>query len=155
MRDVRATQTLAMNKLKVRQIWCDKKLSNGVFAKDLVLHINNKLGVKAGVGFAYEFAGPAINALSMEERMTICNMSIEGGARCGYINPDEKTFSYIKNKLCAPKNDHWKNALTWWKSLKSDQNSIYDDVIKIDASKINHTHLKMSIGKKRSHGGNH
>jgi len=139
VRDVLATQTIAMNKLKVRQIWCENKLSNGVYAKDLVLHIINKLGVKAGVGFAYEFAGPAINALSMEERMTICNMSIEGGARCGYINPDEKTFSYIKNKLCAPKNDHWENALTWWKSLKSDENSIYDDVIKIDASKIEPT----------------
>ena len=84
---------LAMNKLKVRQIWCENQLSNGVYAKDLVLHIINKLGVKAGVGFAYEFAGPAINVLSMEERMTICNMSIEGGARCGYINPDE-TVSY-------------------------------------------------------------
>jgi len=75
----------------------DNKLSNGVYAKDLVLHIINKLGVKAGVGFAYEFAGPAINELSMEERMTICNMSIEGGARCGYIKQDEKTFSYMKN----------------------------------------------------------
>jgi len=102
VRDVLATQTIAMNKLKVRQIWCDNKLSKGVYAKDLVLHIINELGVKAGVGFAYEFAGPAIDDLSMEERMTICNMSIEGGARCGYINPDEKTFSYIKNILCAP-----------------------------------------------------
>ena len=71
--------------------------------------------------------------------MTICNMSIEGGARCGYINPDEKTFSYIKNKLCAPKNKHWDKALKWWKSLKSDENSIYDDVIEIDASKIEPT----------------
>jgi len=139
VRDVLASQTLAMNKLKVRQIWCDNKLSKGVYAKDLVLYIINKLGVKAGVGFAYEFAGPAIHELSMEERMTICNMSIEGGARCGYINPDEKTFSYIKNKLCAPKNEHWEKALTWWKSLKSDENSIYDDVIKLDASKIEPT----------------
>jgi len=103
VRDVLATQTIAMNKLKVRQIWCDNQLSNGVYAKDLVLHIINKLGVKAGVGFAYEFAGPAINALSMEERMTICNMSIEGGARCGYINPDEKTFSFIKTNYALQK----------------------------------------------------
>ena len=71
--------------------------------------------------------------------MTICNMSIEGGARCGYINPDEKTFSYIKNKLCAPKNENWDEALLWWKSLKSDANSIYDDVTKIDASKVEPT----------------
>jgi len=139
VRDVLATQTIAMNKLKVRQIWCENKLSNGVYAKDLVLNIINKLGVKAGVGFAYEFAGPAINALSMEERMTICNMSIEGGARCGYINPDEKTFNYIKNKLYAPKNKDWEQALLWWKSLKSDENSIYDDVIKLDASKVEPT----------------
>jgi len=139
VRDVLASQTIAINKLKVRQIWCDKKLSKGVFAKDLVLHIINELGVKAGVGFAYEFAGPAIDELSMEERMTICNMSIEGGARCGYINPDEKTFSYIKNKLCAPKNEHWYKALSWWKSLKSDENSIYDDVIKLDASEVEPT----------------
>jgi len=139
VRDVLATQTIAMNKLKVRQIWCDNKLSKGVYAKDLVLHIINELGVKAGVGFAYEFAGPAIDDLSMEERMTICNMSIEGGARCGYINPDEKTFSYIKNKLCAPKNEHWDKALRWWESLKSDENSIYDDVIKLDASKVEPT----------------
>jgi len=139
VRDVLATQTIAMNKLKVRQIWCDNKLSKGVYAKDLVLHIINELGVKAGVGFAYEFAGPAIDELSMEERMTICNMSIEGGARCGYINPDEKTFSYIKNKLCAPTSAHWDKALTWWKSLKSDENSIYDDVIKLDASKVEPT----------------
>jgi len=139
VRDVLATQTIAMNKLKVRQIWCDNKLSKGVYAKDLVLHIINELGVKAGVGFAYEFAGPAIDELSMEERMTICNMSIEGGARCGYINPDEKTFIYIKNKLCAPKNELWDKALTWWKTLKSDENSIYDDVIKLDASTVEPT----------------
>ena len=139
VRDVLATQTIAMNKLKVRQIWCENQLSNGVYAKDLVLYIINKLGVKAGVGFAYEFAGPAIDTLSMEERMTICNMSIEGGARCGYINPDEKTFSYIKDKLCAPKNENWTQALRWWQSLKSDENSIYDDVIKLDASKVEPT----------------
>mgnify|MGYP001460779269 FL=1 len=139
VRDVLASQTIAMNKLKVRQIWCEKKLSNGVYAKDLVLHIINQLGVKAGVGFAYEFAGPAISALSMEERMTICNMSIEGGARCGYVNPDETTFRYIKERLCAPQNKNWDKAVKWWQSLKSDENSIYDDVIKLDASEVEPT----------------
>ncbi len=139
VRDVLASQTIAMNKLKVRQIWCENKLSNGVYAKDLVLHIINQLGVKAGVGYAYEFAGPAISSLSMEERMTICNMSIEGGARCGYINPDEKTFNYIKDKLCSPTNKNWDNAINWWRSLQSDENSIYDDVVKIDASKVEPT----------------
>ena len=125
-----------MNRLKVRQIWCENKLSNGVFAKDLVLYIIQKLGVKAGVGYAYEFAGPAISDLSMEERMTICNMSIEGGARCGYINPDEKTFDYIKDKLFSPKNEDWDKAINWWKSLASDKNATYDDVVKIDASNV-------------------
>ena len=139
VRDVLASQTIAMNKLKVRQIWCENKLSNGVFAKDLVLYIIQKLGVKAGVGYAYEFAGPAIRNLSMEERMTICNMSIEGGARCGYINPDEKTYDYLQARLFAPKNNDWDEALKWWESLKSDEKSVYDDVITIDASKIEPT----------------
>ena len=139
VRDVLASQTLIMNKLKVRKIFCSNKLSKGVYAKDLVLHIINKLGVKAGVGFAYEFAGPAISALSMEERMTICNMSIEGGARCGYINPDEKTFNYLKNKECAPSGNQWIEAVNWWKSLASNDKAVYDDVIKIDASKIEPT----------------
>ncbi len=139
VRDVLASQTLAMNKLKVRKIWCEKKLSEGVFAKDLVLHIINKLGVKAGVGYAYEFAGPAIEKLSMEERMTICNMSIEGGARCGYINPDQITFDYIMKKRFAPQKDNWINALEWWKSLASEDNAIYDDEVNIDASKVEPT----------------
>jgi len=139
VRDVLASQTIAMNKLKVRQIWCENKLTNGIYAKDLVLHIINQLGVKAGVGYAYEFAGPAISELSMEERMTICNMSIEGGARCGYINPDEKTFSYLKDRLCSPRNEHWDKAIQWWESLQSNEDSIYDDVVRLDASKVEPT----------------
>ena len=139
VRDVLASQTLAMNKLKVRKIWCENQLPNGVFAKDLVLYIIQKLGVKAGVGYAYEFAGPAITHLSMEERMTICNMSIEGGARCGYINPDEKTYAYLKERLFAPKNSDWDEAINWWESIKSNDQAIYDDIFKIDASKIEPT----------------
>ncbi len=139
VRDVLASQTLAMNKLKVRQIWCKNKLSDGVFAKDLVLHIINKLGVKAGVGYAYEFSGPAIHFLSMEERMTICNMSIEGGARCGYVNPDKITFNYIKERQFAPKNENWLKAVAWWESLASEKDAIYDDVVTIDASKVEPT----------------
>lgn len=139
VRDVLASQTISMNKLKVRKIWCENQLSNGIYAKDLILHIINKLGVKAGVGYAYEFGGPAISTLSMEERMTICNMSIEGGARCGYINPDDTTFAYIKNKLYAPQGEDWEKAIKWWKSLKSNEKSIYDDVVKIDASDIEPT----------------
>ena len=139
VRDVLASQTLAMNKLKVRKIFCKNKLTDGVYAKDLVLHIINQLGVKAGVGYAYEFTGPAITELSMEERMTICNMSIEGGARCGYINPDETTFNYIKEKKCSPKNQNWHLAVNWWKSLVSEENAIYDDEIIIDAAKVEPT----------------
>ena len=139
VRDVLASQTIAMNKLRVRQIWCENKLTDGVFAKDLILHIIQKLGVKAGVGYAYEFSGPAISALSMEERMTICNMSIEGGARCGYVNPDNKTFNYIKNRLYAPKEKNWDAALSWWQSIKSDDDATYDDVVKIDASIVEPT----------------
>ena len=139
VRDVLASQTLAMNKLKVRKIHCKNYLPEGVFAKDLVLHIINKLGVKAGVGFAYEFSGPAISELTMEERMTICNMSIEGGARCGYINPDEKTFEYIKEKKCAPKDNKWEQAVKWWESLASENNAVFDDVFNIDASQVEPT----------------
>ncbi|MBK17108.1 MAG: 3-isopropylmalate dehydratase large subunit [Prochlorococcus sp. SP3034] len=139
VRDVLASQTLAMNKLKVRKILCSNKLPEGVYAKDLVLHIINQLGVKAGVGYAYEFGGSAISALSMEERMTICNMSIEGGARCGYINPDEITFNYVKGKIYSPKKDNWNQAIKWWKSLVSEKDAIYDDVFEIDASKIEPT----------------
>jgi len=139
VRDVLASQTLAMNKLKVRQIWCKNRLSEGVFAKDLVLHIINKLGVKAGVGYAYEFSGPAIDLLSMEERMTICNMSIEGGARCGYVNPDQITFNYIQERQFAPKNENWARAVEWWQSLASEKDAKYDDVVLIDASQVEPT----------------
>ena len=139
VRDVLASQTLAMNKLKVRQIWCKNRLSEGVFAKDLVLHIINKLGVKAGVGYAYEFSGPAIDLLSMEERMTICNMSIEGGARCGYVNPDQITFKYIQERQFAPKNENWAKAVEWWQSLASEKDAKYDDVVLIDASQVEPT----------------
>ena len=136
VRDVLASQTLAMNKLKVRRIWFDGELNQGVYAKDLILHLIRKLGVKGGVGYAYEFAGPAIEILSMEERMTICNMAIEGGARCGYINPDSTTFNYLKNRHFAPNQNEWDKAISWWKSLQSDKTAIFDDEIIFDASNI-------------------
>ena len=136
VRDVLASQTLAMNKLKVRRIWFNGELNQGVYAKDLILHLIRKLGVKGGVGYAYEFAGPAIEILSMEERMTICNMAIEGGARCGYINPDSTTFNYLKNRHFAPNQNEWDKAISWWKSLQSDKTAIFDDEIIFDASNI-------------------
>ena len=139
VRDVLASQSLAMKKLKVRRIWIDGELRKGVYSKDLILHIIRTLGVKGGVGFAYEFAGPAIDKLSMEARMTICNMAIEGGARCGYINPDETTYRYLKGKKHAPKDLAWNSAVSWWKSLSSDKEAIFDDEINLDATSIEPT----------------
>ncbi len=136
VRDVLASQSLALNKLKVRRIWFNGHLSTGVYAKDLILHVIKTLGVKGGVGYAYEFAGPAITSLSMEERMTICNMAIEGGARCGYINPDKTTFNYLKGRLHAPVAKHWDQAVNWWQSLSSDNSAIFDDEVTYDASQI-------------------
>ena len=136
VRDVLASQSLTMNKLKVRRIWVDGALQPGVFAKDLVLHIIRTLGVKGGVGYAYEFAGPAIEALSMEERMTLCNMAIEGGARCGYVNPDQTTFDYLKGRPHAPSGEAWDRAVSWWKSLASGADACFDDEVKLDAATI-------------------
>ncbi|MEB3159394.1 MAG: 3-isopropylmalate dehydratase large subunit, partial [Synechococcus sp.] len=136
VRDVLASQSLAMNKLKVRRIWFDNQLTPGVFAKDLILHVIRTLGVKAGVGHAYEFAGPAIEALSMEERMTLCNMAIEGGARCGYVNPDQITFDYLAGRPEAPKGEAWDRAVQWWRSLASDANAQFDDEVRFDAASI-------------------
>ena len=136
VRDVLASQSLSMNKLKVRRIWFEGKLTHGVYAKDLILHVIRKLGVKGGVGYAYEFAGPAIQSLSMEERMTICNMAIEGGARCGYINPDENTFEYLKGRPNSPQGANWVKAINWWKTLPSDASAIFDDEVIFNATEI-------------------
>jgi 3-isopropylmalate/(R)-2-methylmalate dehydratase large subunit len=136
VRDVLASQSLSMGKLKVRRIWVDGALQPGVYAKDLVLHVIRTLGVKGGVGYAYEFAGPAIDALSMEERMTLCNMAIEGGARCGYVNPDAVTFAYLQGRLCAPSGEAWDRAVAWWTSLASGPDSVFDDEVRFDAATI-------------------
>ena len=139
VRDVLASQSLSMNKLKVRRIWVDGELQNGVYAKDLVLHIIRNLGVKGGVGFAYEFAGPAIDGLSMEERMTLCNMAIEGGARCGYVNPDATTFAYLQGRPCAPAGAAWERAVAWWSGLSSGADAVFDDEVRFDAALISPT----------------
>lgn len=134
VRDVLATQTLAVNKLKVRQIRVDGLLSPGVYAKDVILHIIRTLGVKAGVGYAYEYAGSTIQAMNMEERMTICNMSIEGGARCGYVNPDPVTYAYLRERPLRPVD--WEAAVTYWQQFVSDPDAEYDDVVQFDATQI-------------------
>ena len=136
VRDVLASQTLALSKLKVRKVEVNGKLLPGVYAKDVILHIIRKLGVKGGVGYAYEFAGTTFEQMSMEERMTVCNMSIEGGARCGYVNPDEVTFAYLKGKDFAPQGEDWEQAITWWQSIRSDEDAVYDDVVTFDAGEI-------------------
>jgi 3-isopropylmalate/(R)-2-methylmalate dehydratase large subunit len=139
VRDVLASQTLAITKLKVRKIEVNGELPPGVYAKDVILHIIRKLGVKGGVGYAYEYSGTTFAAMNMEERMTVCNMSIEGGARCGYINPDETTFAYLQDKEFAPKGEAWEKAVTWWKSISSDEDAVYDDVVTFAAAEIEPT----------------
>jgi len=136
VRDVLASQSLALAKLKVRRIWVEGQLQPGVFAKDLILHVIQRLGVRGGVGFAYEFAGPAIEAMSMEERMTLCNMAIEGGARVGYCNPDATTFAYLRGRPAAPVGPAWERAVAWWGSLVSDTAAQFDDQVRFDASSL-------------------
>lgn len=136
VRDVLASQTLALSKLKVRKIEVNGTLPTGVYAKDVVLHIIRKLGVTGGVGYAYEYAGTTFEQMSMEERMTVCNMAIEGGARCGYVNPDQVTFDYLKGRDFAPKGADWDKAVDWWTSIRSEADAEYDDVVVFDAAEI-------------------
>lgn len=136
VRDVLATQTLAMSKPKVRRINVDGELGPGVYAKDVILHIIRTLGVKGGIGYAYEYGGSVFDAMSMEERMTVCNMSIEGGARCGYVNPDEKTVQYLQGRPYAPTGAAWDDAVRHWLSVASDEGCTYDDVVNIRAEDI-------------------
>jgi len=134
--EVLATQTLALRKLKVRRIEVNGKLSPGVYAKDVILFIIARLGVKGGVGFAYEFAGEVFDAFSMEERMTVCNMAIEGGARCGYVNPDQTTYDYLRGREFAPGNSAWERAVAYWESMKSDPDAPYDDLVRFRGEEI-------------------
>lgn len=136
IRDVLATQTMALSKMKVRRINVDGALRPGVYAKDVILHIIKLLGAKGGIGYAYEYGGGVFDRFSMEERMTVCNMSIEGGARCGYVNPDEKTFAYLKDRPYSPKGADWDAAVAAWKAMASDPGCRYDDVVDIRAEDI-------------------
>ncbi|HEX2931166.1 MAG TPA: aconitase family protein, partial [Candidatus Binatia bacterium] len=139
VRDVLATQTLAMDKLKVRRINITGELAAGVYPKDVILYIIRRLGVSGGKGFAYEYGGPVIDRMNMEERMTVCNMSIEGGALVGYVNPDQTTFDYLKGRPYAPKGDAFERAKTYWKSIGSDADAKYDDVVYFDGKEIEPT----------------
>ena len=133
---VLATQTLIQKPAKNMRISVEGQVGPSVTSKDIILNIIGKIGTAGGTGYVIEYSGDAIKNLSMEGRMTICNMSIEGGARAGLIAPDEKTFNYIKNRPYAPKGEDWKKAVSFWKKLPSDPESKYDKEVKIKASSI-------------------
>ncbi len=136
VRDVLASQCLSLDPLRVRRIELNGALSPGVEPKDVILHIIRRLGVKGGIGYAYEYGGSVIEGMSMEARMTVCNMSIEGGARVGYVNPDETTFAYLQGREHAPRAEAWDAALAHWRSFASDANASYDDVVEMAGEDI-------------------
>ena len=151
VRDVLASQTMALEPLAVRRIDVEGTLARGVYAKDVILTIIRTLGVDGGTGFAYEYGGETIDRMSMEERMTICNMSIEGGARIGYVNPDETTIAWLRDRPRAPKGDDFEKAAAWWRSLASSSSASYADRVRIDANAIEPTvtwgtHPGQSVG---------
>jgi 3-isopropylmalate/(R)-2-methylmalate dehydratase large subunit len=139
VRDVLASQCLALDPLKVRRIRVTGRLGRGVYAKDVILEIIRRLGVNGGVGYAYEYAGDAIDRMSMDERMTICNMSIEGGARVGYVNPDETTVNYLRGRRFVRQGDEFEAAAEWWRTLASDHDARYDDDVLIEGGEIRPT----------------
>jgi 3-isopropylmalate/(R)-2-methylmalate dehydratase large subunit len=133
---VLATQTLIQRKTKNMLVQVDGKLPDNVTAKDIILAIIGEIGTAGGTGYTIEYAGEAIRSLSMEGRMTVCNMSIEGGARAGMVAPDEKTFAYVKDRPKAPKGAQWDAARRYWDTLRSDDGAHFDSVIKLDAQKL-------------------
>jgi len=133
---VLATQTLVQKKSKNFRINVNGQLSAGVTSKDVILQIIGKIGTAGGTGYVIEYAGNLISSLSVEQRMTICNMTIEGGARAGLIQPDQKIFDYLKNKPMSPKNENWDKALEFWSQLKSDDDVSFDKEISLEAKEI-------------------
>jgi 3-isopropylmalate/(R)-2-methylmalate dehydratase large subunit len=136
VRDLLASQCLAMQRPKLRRINVDGALGPGVYAKDVILHIIRRLGVKGGVGYAYEYGGSVFEQMSMEARMTVCNMSIEGGARLGYVTPDAATFEFLRGRPFAPAAEDFEAAVTWWRSMASDAAASYDDIVRLDGAGI-------------------
>ncbi len=133
---VLATQCLLQRPSKTFEVKVEGTLKPGVSAKDIILALCAKIGIGGGTGCVFEFTGSAIRALSMEERMTVCNMSIEAGARAGLIAPDEKTYEYIKGRKFAPKGEEWDNAVAFWKTLPTDEGATYDYTVSIDADAL-------------------
>jgi len=136
VRDVLASQCLAIEPLKVRRIRVTGNLHPGVYAKDVILEIIQRLGVRGGTGYAYEYAGDTVDRMTMDERMTMCNMSIEGGARVGYVNPDETTFEYLEGRPFSPQGDAFGRARQWWRSIASDADATFDDDVVIRAEEL-------------------
>ena len=133
---VLATQTLVQKKAKNFRVNVNGKLAIGVTSKDVVLQIIGKIGTAGGTGYVIEYAGSLISDLSVENRMTICNMTIEGGARAGLIQPDQKIFDYLKGRPMSPKNENWDKALEYWKTLKTDDDAKFDKEINLTAEDI-------------------
>jgi 3-isopropylmalate/(R)-2-methylmalate dehydratase large subunit len=133
---VLATQTLIQRKAKNMRVTVDGKLPSGVGAKDIILAIIGEIGAAGGTGHVIEYAGEAMRALSMEGRMTVCNMSIEGGARAGMVAPDEKAFAYLKERPKAPKGAAWDQAMGYWETLRSDDGARFDVEVKLDGAKL-------------------
>ena len=133
---VLATQTLIQSKSKNMRAVIDGKLPPGVSAKDIILAIIGEIGTAGGTGYALEYAGEAIRALSMEGRMTVCNMSVEGGAKAGFIAPDEKAYAFLKDRPKSPKDKAWDEAMRYWETLRSDDGAHFDREIRLDAAKL-------------------
>jgi 3-isopropylmalate/(R)-2-methylmalate dehydratase large subunit len=133
---VLATQTLIQSKSKNMRAVVDGKLPEGVTAKDIILAIIGEIGTAGGTGYALEYAGEAIRSLSMEGRMTVCNMSVEGGAKAGFIAPDDKAFTYLKDRPRSPQGKRWDEAMHYWETLRSDEGAHFDREIRLDAAKL-------------------
>ena len=139
VRDVLASQCLALEPLQVRRIDVTGSLAPGVYAKDVILEIIRRLGVKGGAGCAYEYGGAVVDGMTMDERMTICNMSIEGAARVGYVNPDQTTFDYLEGRPFTPQGDDFPRAVAAWRKIASDPDARYDDRVTIDGHRLEPT----------------
>jgi 3-isopropylmalate/(R)-2-methylmalate dehydratase large subunit len=133
---VLATQCLLQRKSQTYQVLVDGQLRDGVTAKDIILNLISRIGIGGGTGCVFEFCGSAMRSLSMEERMTVCNMSIEAGARAGLVAPDDTTYEFLKGRPAAPKGADWDAAVARWKQLPTDEGAVYDRSITIDASEL-------------------
>jgi len=136
IRDILATQTISLVRPRIRRIRVEGRLARGVCAKDVILAIIRTLGVKGGIGYAYEYAGPVVERFSVEERLTLTNMSIEGGARFGFINPDETIFVYLRGRPYTPQGPAFERAVAWWRSIASDPGARYDDHVSFDGGRL-------------------